>query len=504
MVSIDPIQELKELKVAHVKCKSSLLFYTRYFFVKQYSRKFVVNSHHEKICSVLDAVFRGELTKVIFNVAPRYGKTEIAVKNFISAGLAINPSARFIHLSYSNELALDNSEGVKDIVNLPDYNRMFPYVKIKYGSDSKKKWYTTEGGGVYATSTGGQVTGFGAGRVEEEDTEDVDLSFLSDLEAIESFAGSLVIDDPIKIEDASSELKRERINQRWDGTIKNRVNSRKTPLVLMGQRTHENDLSGHVMKTDGFVTNIEDAKANPDKWLLVSLPSIIDFGLPTAQALWPFKHTLAELLTMRRADSLTFDTQYQQDPTPKEGLMYDTFRTYNQIPHDESWTVKSYTDTADKGKDFLFQCVYVETKSAMYVQDIIYTQLPMKDTEPMCAVQLHKYSVDLARFESNNGGEGFARSVEKQTRVIGNNATKFKTFHQSDNKEVRIFNNSAKVTNLIYMPHDWKDRWPLVYKHVTGYLKSGKNESDDPEDGLTGMVEFFGKHDKKERTVMRP
>lgn len=494
MISIDPVQELKELKVAHVKCKSSLLFYTRYFFVKQYSRKFVVNNHHEKICSVLDAVFRGELTKVIFNVAPRYGKTEIAVKNFISAGLAINSSARFIHLSYSNELALDNSEGVKDIVNLPDYSRMFPYVKIKYGSDSKKKWYTTDGGGVYATSTGGQVTGFGAGRVENEEQEEVDFTFLSDLEAKEGFAGALVIDDPIKIEDASSELKRERINQRWDGTIKNRVNSRKTPLILMGQRTHLKDLSGHVMQSDGFVTTLEEAKLNPDKWLLVSLPAVIDFGLPTAHALWPFKHTLEELLAMRATDSLTFDTQYQQDPTPKEGLMYSEFRTYHNIPkvEGEKITRKCYTDTADKGKDFLVQCVYDETPTGIYVQDILYTNLPMKETEPMSAEQLAKYRVEIARFESNNGGEGFARAVENQTRVMGNTETTFTTFHQSNNKEVRIFNNSAKVTNLIYMPHDWKSRWPLFYKHVTGYLKSGKNASDDPEDVLTGMVEYFG------------
>lgn len=497
MINTDLVSLAKELKVAQVKCKSSLLFHTRYFFVKQYNRKFVVNSHHEKICSVLDAVFRGELTKVIFNVAPRYGKTEIAVKNFISSGLSISPSAKFIHLSYSDDLALDNSEGVKDIVNLEAYKQLFPSVQIKYGSDSKKKWYTTAGGGVYATSTGGQVTGFGAGRVEDEEQEEIDFSFLTDLEAKEGFAGALVIDDPIKIEDATSELKRERINARWDGTIKNRVNSRKTPLILMGQRTHLMDLSGYVMASDGYVLTIEDAKLNPTKWLLVSLPAIIDFGTESARALWEFKHTLPELMAMRLADSLTFDTQYQQDPTPKEGLMYSDFRTYHAIPLGVKVTRKSYTDTADKGKDFLCQIVYDETESAMYIQDMVYTNLGMKDTEPMCATQLANYKVDFSLFESNNGGEGFARSVETQTRAIGNLETTFKTFHQSNNKEVRIFNNSAKVTNMIYMPHDWKQRWPLFHKHVTGYLKSGKNATDDPEDVLTGMVEWFGKHAKE-------
>lgn len=483
----DVVNDIKELKVAHVKCKSSLLFHTRYFFVKQYSRKFVVNSHHKTVCDALDLVLRGKIVKLIINIAPRYSKTEIAVKNFISSGLAINPKSKFIHLSYSDDLALDNSEGVKDIVNSEAYKQLFPSVKIKQGSDSKKKWYTTDGGGVYATSTAGQVTGFGAGKVEEEIPDD-EFAEQSDV-----FSGALVIDDAIKPEDAYSDVKRERINQRWESTIKNRVNSRRTPQIVMGQRTHPEDISGYLMNTDGFTYDLDKALADPTIWYVISLPALIDFGLTTERALWEFKHTATELRKMRDADSQVFDTQYQQNPQPLEGLMYDTFRTYQNIPivEGEKVTRKSYTDTADKGSDNLCQIVYDETPSAIYVQDIIYTNLSMKETEPMCALQLAKFNVENALFESNNGGEGFARAVETQTRFLGNVKTKFKTFHQSANKEVRIFNNSAKVTNLIYMPHDWKQRWPLVYKHVTNYLKSGKNSSDDIEDVLTGMVENF-------------
>jgi len=493
MISTDLVSNTKELKVAHVKCKSSLLFHTRYFFVKQYNRKFVVNEHHKIVCNALDLVLKGNIVKLIINIAPRYSKTEIAVKNFISSGLSINPSSKFIHLSYSDDLALDNSEGVKDIVNSYSYKELFPNVQIKQGSDSKKKWYTTAGGGVYATSTAGQVTGFGAGKVEEEIPDDEFADGDSDL-----FAGALVIDDAIKPEDAYSDTKREKINNRWDSTIKNRVNSRKTPMVVMGQRTHPQDISGYLMESDGYTYDLEVALNDPTIWYVISLPALIDMGLPTERALWEFKHTVTELRKMRDADGQVFDTQYQQDPQPLEGLMYSEFRTYHQVPIVENQKLvrKSYTDTADKGKDFLFQCVYDETPVAMYVHDILYTNLAMKDTEPMSATQLAKYSVKIARFESNNGGEGFARAVETQTRALGNTETSFTTFHQSANKEVRIFNNSAKVTNLIYMPHDWKTRWPLFHKHVTGYLKSGKNSSDDPEDGLTGMVEFFGEDNR--------
>lgn len=485
------IEEIKKLKVAHVKCNNSLLFHTRYFFVKQYNRKFVVNEHHEIVCNALDLVLKGKIVKIIINIAPRYSKTEIAVKNFISSGLAINPSSKFIHLSYSDDLALDNSEAVRDIVGSEAYQQLFPEVKVKHGSDSKKKWYTTSGGGVYATSTAGQVTGFGAGKVEEEIPDD------SFAEYSDVFSGALVVDDAIKPEDAYSDVKRTRINERWESTIKNRVNSRRTPMVVMGQRTHPDDISGYLMQTDGFTYDLDEALQDLTKWYVISLPALIDFGLPTERALWPFKHTLPELHKMREANSQVFDTQYQQNPQPLEGLMYEEFRTYTEIPRDSVWVVKSYTDTADKGKDFLFQCAYIETKSAIYVQDVIYTNLAMKDTEPMCAVQLAKYGVEIARYESNNGGEGFARAVETQTRVMGNTRTKFITFHQSDNKEVRIFNNSAKVNNLIYMPAGWDKRWPLLYKHVKNYLKAGDNKNDDAEDGLTGMVEFFGSHINK-------
>lgn len=482
--------EAKELKVAAVKCNNNLLFHTRFFFKTMYGRKFVVNEHHKIICDALDLIFRGEINKIILNIAPRYSKTEIAVKNFISAGLALNPASKYIHLSYSDDLALDNSEGIKAITTTDEYMLMYPNVEIKKGSDSKKKWYTTQGGGVYATSTAGQVTGFGAGQIDEE-IEDIADDFLPEYNPY-SFGGALVIDDAIKPEDAYSDLKRQKINHRWETTIKNRVNSRNTPIVVMGQRTHPNDISGYLMETDGYTHNLEEAKKDRTKWYVISLPALIDIGKPTERALWPFKHTVKELKKMRDADSQVFDTQYQQDPQPLEGLMYSEFRTYIQIPISPTIRRKSYTDTADKGSDYLCQIIYDETDTACYVVDVLYTQQAMKDTEPLSAKQLALHHVSLARFESNNGGEGFARAVEVQTRLLGNLDTEFVTFHQSQNKDVRIFNNSARVTNIIYMPHDWKTRWPIFYKHITSYLKSGDNLHDDAEDCLTGIVEYFG------------
>lgn len=82
----------------------STLNFTRYFFKVMQRKKFVIGEHHRKVCDALDRVLRGETRRLIINIAPRFGKTELAVKQFIAEGLAVNPSARFIHLSYSETL----------------------------------------------------------------------------------------------------------------------------------------------------------------------------------------------------------------------------------------------------------------------------------------------------------------------------------------------------------------------------------------------------------------
>src|SRR5690606_34983793 len=140
----------------------------------------------------------------------------------------------------------------------------------------------------------------------------------------------------------------------------NRVNSRKTPIIIIMQRLHENDLCGHVL-------------ANyPGEWTVLSLPCIIaDHGqeLKDGRALWEFKHTLNELLRMNDINPVNFGRQYMQNPQPKEGFLYGPFKTYTVIPPSNNPVIKAYTDTADTGKDYLCSIAYVETEVGMYVVD---------------------------------------------------------------------------------------------------------------------------------------
>lgn len=447
---------------------SDSLHFARYFFkLMNGGKRFVVGKHHRMICDKLNDVFNGKTRRLIINIAPRYSKSELVSRNFIAMGLAINPAAKFIHLSYSGDLALGNSVAVKDIVKSDEYQRLFG-VEIAVGTDTKSQWNTTKGGGLYATSSLGQVTGFGAGAIENEGDD-------------WQFGGAIVIDDPIKPADALSDNNREAVNLHFETTIRNRVNSRNTPIIIIMQRLHEHDLCGYLMELE------------PDEWEVLSVPCISYNEDGEEEALWPFKHTIEELHKIESANQFVFDTQYMQNPKPLEGLMYSKLRTYEILPMEQSIR-KNYTDTADKGADFLCSVCYVETPSGMYVTDVLYTDKPMEYTEVKTAEMLLINGTQLVKVESNNGGEGFARNVEKNVRLQGTPVAlkmNFTSFFQSLNKNVRIFSHSAEVQNLIYFPSDWETRWPQFAQAVKGYRKVGRNAHDDAPDVLTGMVENF-------------
>lgn len=477
------METYRDIDITKTWVMQGTLHFTRYFFKKLYKRKFIVGDHHRAIAAALDRVLKGEINRLIINVAPRYGKTELAIKNFIAEGFAINPAARFIHLSYSDDLARDNSRGVQQIMRSEEYRAMFPQAQPT--SVSTRKWETRAGGGMYAISSAGQVTGFGAGIVDKEDDEELadEVAALDEIASLnaDGFGGAIVIDDPIKPDDARSEQIREKINQKFETTIRNRTNSRKTPIIIIMQRLDDNDLCGYLQRLE------------PDVWTVIKLPVIQeDPETGEEKALWPFKHTLEELHALREKNAFVFDTQYMQNPRPLEGLMYERgFRTYSEVPATKYRKIKNYTDTADTGTDYLCSITYVETDIGNYILDVYYTDKPMEVTESETARRITNHGVQEAIIESNNGGRSFARKVEELCRtVFVNRKTSFRWFFQDKNKNERIFHNSNEVQNLTFFPEGWEHMWPKFYEAITHFSKIGKNAHDDAPDALTGTVEF--------------
>ena len=436
--------------------------------------------------------------------------TELVIKSFISWCFALNPRCRFLHLSYSDILVNDNSDTVRNIMSEELYKMLFPNSVLASEKGSAKRWKTKAGGELYAVSTQGQVTGFGAGAVDEEiDKMDGgnDIFVFDDhtnemLKMIDAktniFQGAIMIDDPLKADDAASDLIRERINQRFENTIRNRVNSRRTPIIIIMQRLHEHDLCGYLQEIE------------PDIWTVLSLPVIqTDPETGEEYALWPMKHNLEELYKLREINPVVFETQYMQNPIPTEGLMYHEFRTYQNIElpsgskANQRWC---YVDTADTGSDYLCAICFINTPEMLYVIDVLYTQLPMEKTEVMLAKMLTENSITECLIESNNGGRQFARNVKRITRAtLHNFKTAINTFTQTKNKAARIFSNSALVNSDVAFPENWDKKWREFYNAITTYRKDNKRRAthDDAPDALTGVVEMHSRKAGRKKISLR-
>lgn len=498
----DLSQNINAGELLRLELLTSLEMYVKAMFRAQYKRSYVVAEHHRRIISALQDVVDGKCRRLIINVAPRYGKTELVIKAFISWSFALNPKCKFLHLSYSDTLVKDNSETIRDIMKLDLYKTLFPGSSLANDKGSSQRWKTKAGGELYAVSTQGQVTGFGAGNVEENPDiadmegpeniymfDDATNRLLSQIGATSNvFQGAVVIDDPIKPEDAESDIIRERINNRFETTIRNRANSRNTPIIIIMQRLHEHDLCGYLIEKE------------PDDWRVLSLPAI-QYNPVTGEeeALWPMKHTLSELKKLRDINPIVFDTQYLQEPTPREGLMYEDFMTYRpeELPIGVMASKKwNYTDTADTGSDFLCSICFIDTPDTIYVTDILYTDAPMEVTEPKLADMLSKNRTVDALIEANNGGRGFARNVKRLIRSVHRNfRCAVKSFTQTKNKRSRIFSASAQVNNDVKFPENWKTRFPKFYNAISTYRKDNKRSSqhDDAPDCLTGVWEMHSR-----------
>lgn len=251
--------------------------------------KWELAAHHHLLSAALMRVYAGQTKRLIINIPPRYSKTEFVV-NFIAWALGQYPDSEFIYTSYSARLAAKSSWDCREIVSHPEYRRIFPNVRLRDDSSAKDEWRTTAGGMVYAVGSGGTITGYGAGKMRP------------------GFGGAIIVDDPHKADEATSEVMRANVVDWFQNTLESRLNSPETPIIIIMQRLHEGDLSGWLL----------DGK-NGEKWDTLILPAIREDG----SALWPSKHSIDRLRQMEHAAPYHFSGQYLQDPSPLAGGMFD-------------------------------------------------------------------------------------------------------------------------------------------------------------------------------------
>jgi len=321
-------------------------FYTfaRWMFLQRKGYKWMRATHHKIVCDALMRVYRGECKRLIINIPPRYSKTELGVVNWIAWCLGRVPDSEFIHTCYSGDLATTNAWQIRELVQHEAYREIFPGTVLRSDSTAKDEWRTTSGGVVYARGSGGTITGKGAGKHRP------------------GFGGAIVIDDPHKPDEATSDVIRQGVINWFQNTLESRQNNPgETPIILIMQRLHEVDLAGWLLKG-----------GNGEKWEHVCLPALDD---ETETALWPEKHSVEMLKSMQTAKPYVFAGQYQQRPSPLGGgiLKGGWFKRYRQLP--ELRYRKIFADTAQKTKEHndysVFECWGAGRDGNAYLIDMI-------------------------------------------------------------------------------------------------------------------------------------
>jgi len=322
--------------------RTDLLAYSKYIFKKRRGMELLPARHHETICTALEKVVLGQITRLIINIPPRSGKTELAVKNFISWCMGNIPDCEFIHASYSKDLATANVAETRNIMQHEAFADIFGQPSFRKDSNAKDFFKTNEGGSVMAVGVGGGVTGFGAGKMRS------------------AFGGAIIVDDAHKPGEANSDAYRNATLSWFQNTLESRKNSNETPIIVIMQRLHEDDLSGFL-----------EAGGNGEDWTVIRIPAILDDG----SSFWEenSNFSIDKLRQMESANAYVFAGQYMQLPAPiGGGLLKEAWYKYWDILPPMRWR-KIYADTAQKTGEHndysVFQCWGDDGSGGKYLID---------------------------------------------------------------------------------------------------------------------------------------
>lgn len=392
---------------------------------------------------------------LVLSLPPGFYKSFTA-KNFAMFLMGRNPLNRVIGAANSGDLSSMFSTQVRDTILGLNYGKdgvpypeIFPDTRIKQGFATKSKW-ELEGSAepsYRATSPTSALTG--------------------------SRADYFIIDDIIKNSIDAMNAKVHEANFDWfRNTLFSRADGDNYKFIFVMQRWAKADLSGRIIDFYGDDVISIDFPAIDEKGVL------LDASIMSQDKLNEAKRTLRPEV---------FKANYLQKPIDIEGRLYKGFSEWDNLP--DTSVKKNNTDVADQGKDNLCSINWRENDGKVYVTDIYYSPEKAEITEPKVAKMITAGDTTEAEFESNNGGKGYARNVEREIRQLGNIKTQVIWTPQTSNKEARILASSAWVQNNIYMPPNWTSKYPEFAAEVLGYVAGGKNEHDDGVDVLATLYE---------------
>jgi predicted phage terminase large subunit-like protein len=290
--------------------------------------KFSQNWSIEAVAHALHKVARGETTRLLITIPPRNLKSTCASIALPAFMLGHDPTKKIICVSYSDDLAIKFANDWRAVMRADWYRRIFPGTRIDKAKDTETEVRTTKRGYRLATSVGGTLTGRGG---------DV-----------------IIIDDPIKPQDAQSKPIREKTIQWYENTLVSRLDDKaKGAIVLVMQRLHTEDLAGHLLEKGGFEHLCLRAIAETDE--TIELDNGRTYRRKAGEVLDPSRESAEVLHKLRGTMTpLVFSAQYQQRPIPLAGnlIKRDWIKFYDGcIPWEQGEYYVTSWDTAMKSSE---------------------------------------------------------------------------------------------------------------------------------------------------------
>lgn len=466
--------DISELAKAKARFMASLLVFTQTFFKIRTGREFELSepigreSHYLTIINALEKVYKGQTKRLIINVPPRYGKTELII-HFVSLGLGLYPDSNTIYVSYSHSLAKKQTQTVREIITLPEFKLTFG-VELKEDAQAKDNFETVQGGSIYGVGAGGSITGRGAG-----------------IKTHHRYGGCIVIDDIHKPDEATSDTIREGILEWFYNTLQSRVNSPQTPIIYIGQRVHEEDLAAMLIESG--------------EWELVSLPAIDEVG----NALHPQMHDIRTLRKMQQESPYNFASQYQQDPQPSGGGIFkrDWFVYHDFEPDiidtfitcDTAETDKNYNDATvfSFWGVYTIQQEYVDTGTmALHCLDCLEVRVEPKDLEPTFfnfyrSCMQYKVKPRLIGVETKSTGVTLASVLKKiqGIRILEIERTKASGSKTQRFLEAQPYISSGRLSLPTYSKHT-----KLVVDHMIKITANDTHAHDDICDTVADAIKI--------------
>jgi predicted phage terminase large subunit-like protein len=439
-------------------------FTHRVFLHLHPSLSFMSNWHIDVILAKLEECRTGQCKRLIINVPPRSLKSICASVAFPAWVLGHDPTSRLICVSYAQELADKHARDCRNVVSSDWYKKLFD-TRLSEQRQAIAEFTTTMNGFRVATSVGGVITGLGA--------------------------DFIVIDDPLKPDEALSETRRKGANE-WIGhTVYSRLNDKRTGcMIIVMQRLHEDDLVGYVQRQsqeNWDVLNFPAAAEEPQTFSWATPFGRFTHQRAKGDILHPEREPREQLDVLRaNLGEYHYASQYQQNPAPRGGGMVkeEWFKRYreNELPEKFDSILQSW-DTANKPTEFSDYSVCTTwglKEKRIYLLNVFRKQLDYPNLKRATQQQYEFYRPNTMLIEDKASGT----QLIQELREAGiSTVTPYKS---TGDKIMRFRAQTGVIENgLVYLPE--QAHWLPEYLHELKTFPNGRY--DDQVDSTSQALE---------------